>query len=134
MAPVVCEELEKTFCVSSNSIRVYSMKTGLQISTLRGEAKDVHKSKIISLSLMRFDQQPQASNFTGSLRLLSVCGKGVLAEWNPQTHEILARYQLDLGQEGKAKLVALNKNNIVVYQSASGCFKVFDTVTRQLVG
>lgn len=57
------------------------------------------------MALIRVDG---AANFTSTLRLFTVCSKGIVAEWDPASHELLGRNQLDLQEGGKVRLAAIN--------------------------
>ena len=86
-APVILEDtLETTFCAFGNTIKVYSLRTGLCIKTIRraileSGLQDVHKSDIFGLNLLR-------NKVDKELRLVSICAKGIVAEWNVETHEL----------------------------------------------
>jgi hypothetical protein len=112
-APVILEDtLETTFCAFGNTIKVYSLRTGLCIKTIRRAVlesglQDVHKSDIVGLNLLR-------NKVDKELRLVSVCAKGIVAEWNVETHELQSVARLELG-EGKLKFCTITKNYIVTF-------------------
>ena len=112
-APVILEDtLETTFCAFGNTIKVYSLRTGLCIKTIRraileSGLQDVHKSDIFGLNLLR-------NKVDKELRLVSICAKGIVAEWNVETHELQSVAQLELG-DGKLKLCSITKSYIVTF-------------------
>jgi len=83
--------------------------------------EDVHRANIIAMSL--------GSN----QRLLTLCARGILAEWSVHSFELLGVTQLDLGNDsGKIKLAKMGVRYIVVYLPEVRKFRVFDIVTRSL--
>jgi hypothetical protein len=112
-APVILEDtLETTFSAFGNTIKVFSLRTGLCIKTIRRAVletglQDVHKSDIVGLNLLR-------NKVDKELRLISVCSKGVVAEWSVESHELQSVTQLEL-RDGKLKLCSLTKSYIVTF-------------------
>jgi hypothetical protein len=77
LAPVVDETNELCFLAVGNTIQVFSLRTQLHIKTIRQAnqekgVSDVHKSEILSLTLAKD-------------KLTSICARGTLAEWDPQS-------------------------------------------------
>ena len=69
------------FAACGNTIRVYSLKTGMHFKTIRqtlrdGKVQDAHKNDILYLCLTR------RSNPNKDLRLIAVDTKGILTEWD----------------------------------------------------
>ena len=72
------------------------MRTGIQINTLRSarllelEAKssvgikDVHRANIVAMSLRKNESE-----------LLTLCSRGLLAQWSTENGELIALQQLD---------------------------------------
>lgn len=122
------------FAACGNTIRVYSLKTGLQVETLRNSRSsaaavegrvgksgpDVHKSDIVALSLIRQSQDSSVPSngdyFTGDYKLFSLCARGILAEWDAPTRELLSISNLQIGEgQGKIRLAHLDDKNLVTY-------------------
>ena len=51
-------------------------------------------------------------------RLLTLCSRGVLAEWDPSSRELLNMTELDIG-EGKVKLSSIHAARIITYSAES---------------
>lgn len=85
---------------------------------------DVHKGEILQMTLHRAYQSKE-------LRLVTVCTRGTLAEWDPTTQELMGVYDLAIG-EGRLKLCVMNKKYVATLQATE--FKVFDMATKQLIG
>lgn len=67
------------------------------------------------------------------LRLMTICGRGTVAEWGAESHELLAIHAVDL-DETKIRLCAISKHYIVTFSSAAAEFRVFDISTKSLIG
>jgi hypothetical protein len=72
-----------TFAASGNTVKVFSLRSGLCIKTLRRAVltnglQDVHKSSIVCMSLYR-------NQTDKDLRLMTICAKGVVAEWGAES-------------------------------------------------
>jgi len=117
VAPLILEnDKDIVFTACGNTIKVFSFRTGFCIKTIRsakngdaGTLQDIHKSEIQSMIIHR-------NSTTKELRLLSVCAKGTVAEWDPITFDLLAVYELAIGQ-GRIKICVMNKRYIATYQS-----------------
>lgn len=65
--------------------------------------------------------------------MITLCARGILAEWSVQSFELLGVTRLDLGDDGgKIKLASIGLRYIVVYLPEVRAFRVFDVVTRAL--
>jgi hypothetical protein len=121
------------FTACGNSIKVYSLRTGLLLSVLREIAEaqhglkkgaDVHKAEIIALYVDTND-----SGFV----LRSVDARGLLAEWDPESNELTLVHQLAVNEDDppkKVRYVHIDSQQIVICQAAS--FGVFDISTKQM--
>ena len=110
VAPVIAED-DLLFAACGNTVKVFSIRTGYCIKTLRQAPKDsrnnslqdVHKSDILYMSRLKN-------------KLVTICGRGTVAEWDIGTQDLLAVFNLAVG-EGRVKLCVANKRYICTYQS-----------------
>ena len=65
-------------------------------------------------------------------RLFTMCSRGLLAEWDPATSELLGVNELDVG-EGKVRMCTISATQIITYQSEAKEFKMFDINSKQLI-
>ena len=82
VAPCVLEDKDLCFAACGNTIKVSSLRTGFCVKTIRQSLQnekltDVHKSDILSMTIQRNPQK--------QLRLTTVCARGTVAEWDPET-------------------------------------------------
>jgi hypothetical protein len=78
VAPLILED-DLLFAVCGNTVKVFSLRTGFCIKTLRqgpkeiGQAiSDVHRADILFMGLFRE-------------KLVTVCGRGTFAEWDARS-------------------------------------------------
>lgn len=88
----ICEGgLDTVFAACGNSVKVFSLRTGLHIKTLRSAtafaSADVHRSDIVQMCISN-------QNADKEKRLLTICAKGLVAEWDAKTHHLLSTQQL----------------------------------------
>lgn len=82
--------------------------------------QDVHKADIVALTL----NEEQT-------RLLSVCRRGILAEWDLKSLELKDINQLKI-EEHKVKSAVFTQSSLVAYMGISKHFRVFDLATKSL--
>lgn len=103
------------FAACGNLVKVFSLRTGLHIKTLRSAtavaSADVHRCDIVQMCISNQNAEKEK-------RLLTICAKGVLAEWDAKSHQLLSTHQLQISAEGKIKHCVVNKTHIVVFQGA----------------
>jgi hypothetical protein len=63
-------------------------------------------------------------------RLISLCSRGVLAEWDTRDQTLIDVYELQ--SLGKIKQALITDEDIVLYDSQQQVFKVFDLKTKSL--
>ena len=88
------------------------------------KGSDVHKAEIIGLYV-----DTNESSFV----VRSVCARGLLAEWDPETNELIQVHQLSVNDDEspkKVRHVHIDTHSIVICQAAS--FGVFDISTKQM--
>ena len=68
----------------------------------------------------------------GYKSLLTLCARGVLAQWSVDSGELLGLTQLDY-QGGKSHLAVIDTVKIVAYLPATRSFRVFNCETKQVI-
>jgi hypothetical protein len=121
------------FAACGNSVKVYSLVSGLQTHTLRrmkspesGALVDVHRSAIIQMRLRKNSQKEYV--------LVTVCQGGIVAEWSCATMEALSLYKLGELDGNRVKLCAMSQQYIVTYQNKIGLFRVYSAETKSFLG
>ena len=98
--PQICDQAQLAFAACGNAIKVFSLKTGIQVGQLRSarlmQAEQpgfqyVHKGNIVGMQLMSDDESQNYS------KLLTVCSRGTLAEWDIKDLELLNVIKIDVG-------------------------------------
>ena len=111
-AVCIADEKELAFAACGNTVKVYSLRTGIQTKSLRSARLlnkgvgviDVHKANIIAMAL----------NGDQNQYLSTLCARGVFAVWNTDSGELLSLTQLDF-QGGKSSLAVIDPQKIVAY-------------------
>ena len=62
-------------------------------------------------------------------QLQTLCGRGIFAEWNTESGELLSVTQLDF-ESGKSMLATIDTAKIVAYLTTKRQFRVFNLETK----
>ena len=137
VSPQICDSLQLAFSACGNSIKAYNLKTGIQVGSMRSAKilagdkpgfQDVHKAYIVGMGLLTKDSDGEDI----APRLVSVCKRGVFAEWDPSSNELLAVTDLDIG-ENKIKLCSIQSSHIVTQSAEAHEFRVFDMGSKKMI-
>jgi hypothetical protein len=107
VAADISEVLELSFVPCGNSVRVFSLKTGLLIQTVRElpsqspvtvvtknenglvlkRGNDVHRSDLVAINV---GPKMTAEGEYGDIILMTLCARGYLSEWDTETWELIS--------------------------------------------
>eukprot|EP00347_Sterkiella_histriomuscorum_P004204 403361349 len=139
VSSIINEQGDQVYAVSGNQILVYSLTTGILTHTFRSKRQidgdqnsgdkipgqhqnvkgDVHKANIVAL------------HFTEQNKLISLCSRGILAEWEPAVGQLINIYELKSCR--KIKHAEINNDHIITYDSEKKVIQVFDSHSKNLL-